>query len=55
MFELIDINKIENHPYNPRKDLGNIEELANSIKQSGILQNLTIVPWFSTITGVGAD
>lgn len=55
MIKFIDINKIHHHPDNPRKDLGDLTELAESIKQSGILQNLTIVPWYSTITGVGCD
>lgn len=52
---LIDINKIEPHPDNPRKDLGDLTELAESIKTNGVLQNLTVVPWFSEITGVGCD
>lgn len=51
----IPVEKIEGHPQNPRKDLGDLTELAESIKQNGILQNLTVVPWFSEITGVGAD
>ncbi len=32
------------HPYNPRKDLGDLTELADSIKANGILQNLTVIP-----------
>ncbi len=32
------------HPDNPRKDLGDLTELANSIKEKGIMQNLTVVP-----------
>lgn len=44
MIKLIKINKIHPHPDNPRKDLGDITELAESIKISGILQNLTVVP-----------
>lgn len=32
------------HPDNPRKDLGDLEELRNSINEHGIMQNLTIVP-----------
>lgn len=40
----IDIDKIRNHPDNPRKDLGDLTELAESIKVNGILQNLTVVP-----------
>lgn len=55
MIKFIDINKIHHHPDNPRKDLGDLAELAESIKQTGILQNLTLVPWYSTITRVGAD
>ena len=35
---------IEPHPDNPRKDLGDLTELADSIRQNGILQNLTVVP-----------
>lgn len=40
----IAIEKLHPHPDNPRKVLGNIDELAESIKASGILQNLTVVP-----------
>ena len=32
------------HPDNPRKDLGDLTELAASIKENGVLQNLTVVP-----------
>ncbi len=31
------------HPDNPRKDLGDLTELAESIRQNGIYQNLTVV------------
>lgn len=44
MIRYIEISKIHPHPDNPRKDLGDLEELVESIKTSGILQNLTIVP-----------
>ncbi|CAK7002382.1 ParB/RepB/Spo0J family partition protein [Tissierella sp.] len=44
MIKLIDVNKVHHHPDNPRKDLGDLTELAESIKQSGVLQNLTLVP-----------
>lgn len=40
----IAIEKLHPHPDNPRKVLGDIDELAESIKVSGILQNLTVVP-----------
>lgn len=32
------------HPKNPRRDLGDCSELAESIKKNGIMQNLTVVP-----------
>lgn len=32
------------HPGNPRKDLGDLTELAESIRKNGIMQNLTVVP-----------
>lgn len=40
----IAIDKLHPHPDNPRKVLGDIDELAESIKANGILQNLTVVP-----------
>lgn len=43
--EYIDINLIHPHPDNPRKDVGDVSELAESIKHSGIMQNLTVVPY----------
>lgn len=51
----ISVDKISGHPDNPRKDLGDLEELAESIKVKGIMQNLTVVPWFSSITYAPAD
>ena len=41
----IGVNQIFPHPENPRKDLGDLTELVESIKVNGILQNLTVVPW----------
>ncbi len=40
----IPVEDIEPHPNNPRKNVGDVTELADSIKQSGLLQNLTVVP-----------
>lgn len=40
----IRVENIYPHPENPRKDLGNIEEMVESIKKNGIMQNLTVVP-----------
>ena len=44
MITMIPRSKLEPHPDNPRRDLGDLSELAASIKKSGILQNLTVVP-----------
>jgi len=38
------IDQLHPHPNNPRKDLGDLSELADSIKVKGVLQNLTVVP-----------
>lgn len=43
-YSMIPVERIFPHPDNPRKDLGDLSELAESIKASGILQNLTVVP-----------
>lgn len=37
------IDQLHPHPQNPRKELGDITELADSIKASGVFQNLTVV------------
>ena len=40
----ISIELIDPHPENPRKNLGDLTELAESIKANGIMQNLIVVP-----------
>jgi len=40
----IRIEQIHPHPDNPRKDLGDLTELAESIRKKGIMQNLTVIP-----------
>lgn len=47
----IKLDKLNAHPDNPRKDLGDLAELAESIKANGVLQNLTVVPYFSKVHG----
>ena len=37
-------SQLHPHPDNPRKDLGDLEELKSSIREHGIMQNLTVVP-----------
>jgi len=39
----IPLKMLEPHPDNPRKDLGDLTELVESIKVNGIMQNLTVV------------
>ena len=39
----IAIEKIYQHPDNPRKDLGDLSELSESIKKKGVMQNLTVI------------
>lgn len=47
----IAVAKLWPHPDNPRKDVGDVTELAESIKANGIFQNLTVVPKVGEITG----
>lgn len=42
--QMISTDKLHPHPDNPRKVIGDVSELAESIKTNGILQNLTVVP-----------
>ena len=37
-------SQLHPNPDNPRKDLGELEELKESIREHGIMQNLTVVP-----------
>lgn len=43
---IVNINAdfIYQHPDNPRKDLGDLSELTESIRKKGIMQNLTVIP-----------
>lgn len=41
----IPLTRLHPHPYNPRKDLGDLSELAASIRENGVYQNLTVVPY----------
>lgn len=38
----VDVNRIEPNPYQPRREFDDIDGLAQSIKQNGILQPLTV-------------
>lgn len=43
----LSVELLEPHPNNPRKELGDLTELSESIKENGIMQNLTVVPFES--------
>ncbi len=51
--EMIRVCELHPHPQNPRKDLGDLTELIDSIRANGVLQNLTVVPRYvyGEITG----
>lgn len=40
---MVPVGLLFGHPKNPRRDVGDITELADSIRQNGIMQNLTAV------------
>lgn len=40
---MIPIDALKPHPDNPRKDVGDVAELAESIKANGVFQNLTVL------------
>lgn len=40
----IPIRQLHPHPDNPRKELGDLSELAASIRENGVYQNLTVIP-----------
>lgn len=40
----IKVEQLYPHPDNPRKDVGDVTELAESVKKNGIMQNLTVIP-----------
>lgn len=46
---MLRVDQLHPHPDNPRKDLGDLTELTNSIRAKGVLQNLTVIPghWLS--------
>ena len=53
--QYLPIDKLRPHPQNPRKDLGDLTELTESIKANGVYQNLTVVednyPYYTIIIG----
>ena len=60
---MIPVDQLYHHPENPRKDLGDLTELAESIRENGVMQNLTVVPghrmtkaeWTAAARAEGAD
>ncbi|MGN1369547.1 MAG: ParB/RepB/Spo0J family partition protein [Aristaeellaceae bacterium] len=41
---MIPVEALRHHPDNPRREIGDVKELAASIRESGVMQNLTVVP-----------
>ena len=41
---MINMLNLTHHPENPRKNIGDITDLTESIKKNGIMQNLTVIP-----------
>lgn len=41
---MIKTELLMHHPENPRKNIGDITELAESMKKNGVMQNLTVIP-----------
>ena len=60
---MIPVAVLYHHPENPRLDLGDLTELADSIRQNGVMQNLTVVTghrmtkeeWIKEARAEGAD
>lgn len=42
--QLVPVALLDDHPLNPREELTELEDLAQSIAEQGLLQNLTVVP-----------
>ncbi|MBR5577631.1 MAG: ParB/RepB/Spo0J family partition protein [Lachnospiraceae bacterium] len=40
----IAVDKLREHPDNPRKEIRDIEEMVESVAKNGIMQNLTVIP-----------
>ncbi|MBO6108097.1 MAG: ParB N-terminal domain-containing protein [Eubacterium sp.] len=54
----VSLDYLIHHPGNPRKEIGDIEELIESVKTQGVMQNLTIIPinyWDSEVSEVQED
>lgn len=52
--QLLDLTKVEIHESNPRKDVGDLTELAASIKSAGVLEPIVVVKrngHFAAVTG----
>lgn len=50
--KMIDIAEIMEHPNNPRKDLGDLTELSESIRIHGVMQNLIVMDREEAVAGL---
>ena len=55
MFVVLDPKVLAGHPANIRTDLGDLTELANSIRSLGVLEPIVIVPITDTDADTGGD
>lgn len=51
----LETKNIYPHPNNPRKNLGDLSELVESIKKHGVMQNLTVMPITSLTYATDVD
>lgn len=49
--DAVPIDSIALHPLNPRRDVGDVTELAESLKAVGLLEPIITAPWPTDITG----
>src|SRR5438128_4621577 len=53
--QLVPVVLLDDHPLNPREELTELEDLAQSISEQGLLQNLTVVPTYVVRGGDAID
>lgn len=49
--DAVPIDSIALHPLNPRRDIGDVTELAESLKAVGLLEPIITAPWPTDLTG----
>lgn len=52
---MLPVGRLHPHEQNPRRDLGDLTELTDSIRVFGVMQNLTVVPYPESVEKFGAQ